>query len=223
MKFWQAFIQWLVGLFGKRQAAIPAPAVEPTIVPAPEPLPPAPAPAPEAPAPAPEVSEPLPAASQPIPAATPEAPAITMAEFLMGRDQLYPLTDDLKAHAQVTVDRVNQLLAKFGSKRKVDSGYRPEAINDRTANAAKNSKHEICEACDLEDKDGKLWQWAVHNLAVLKEIGLWMEDPRWTPDWLHVQIVAPASGRRVFVPSAAPAPAPQKWTGMYDHSFDGRT
>ena len=201
MGFWQTVVGW----FRRGPVAIPEPAVEPTFV----------VPLPVVPGPAPAVPAPLPAASQSV-------PGITLAEYLMGRDQLYPITDAMKADALTTVDRVNQLLSAFGAKRDVDSGYRPAAINDRTAGAAKNSKHEVCEACDLEDKDGKLWKWAVHNLDVLKALGLWMEDPRWTPDWLHVQIVPPESGHRVFVPSIAPAPAPKKWTGLYDRRFDGK-
>jgi hypothetical protein len=38
----------------------------------------------------------------------------------------------------------------------------------------------------------------------LQEMGLWMEDPRWCPTWLHVQCVPPASDRRVYIPSANP-------------------
>ena len=48
---------------------------------------------------------------------------------------------------------------------------------------------------------------------VLAEVGLWLEDPRWTFDpkgdhWVHLQTVPPRSGNRVFVPSDAPAKDP---------------
>ena len=31
-----------------------------------------------------------------------------------------------------------------------------------------------------------------------------MEDPRWTPTWLHVQTIPPKSGRVVFIPNSSP-------------------
>jgi hypothetical protein len=39
---------------------------------------------------------------------------------------------------------------------------------------------------------------------LLQEIGLWIENPMWTPTWVHLQIVPPHSGRRIFVPSENP-------------------
>ena len=32
-----------------------------------------------------------------------------------------------------------------------------------------------------------------------------MEDPQWTPTWVHLQIVPPGSRRRVYIPSSKPA------------------
>jgi hypothetical protein len=32
-----------------------------------------------------------------------------------------------------------------------------------------------------------------------------MKDPQWTPSWVHLQSVPPASGDRVFIPAASPA------------------
>jgi len=38
------------------------------------------------------------------------------------------------------------------------------------------------------------------NTDKLEAIGLWLEHPESTPRWCHVQIVPPASGKRVFRP-----------------------
>ena len=142
-------------------------------------------------------------------------------DFWMGRDIEYAdvLTDEIQRNGQVTIERVNLLLAAAAedgvepgideiTKTHVSSGWRPPAINDRTANAVKGtSKHLLAQACDVEDQlDRRLSVWCCRNLVVLERIGLWMEDPRWTAGknrgdpWCHWQIVPPGSGRRVYIP-----------------------
>lgn len=125
---------------------------------------------------------------------------ISLQEYLMGRDRKYTLTPDLQANAEETVDKVNQLLNRFGESRKVRSGWRPPEINQATPNAAPKSKHMTCEACDLDDPEGDLDEWALANPDVLQEIGLWQEHPSATKSWAHFQIVPPKSGNRVFYP-----------------------
>jgi hypothetical protein len=133
---------------------------------------------------------------------------ITLSDFYMGRDKTYAseLTLEIQANAVITVERVNQLLAEFyasqpeGSYRTVNSGWRPPEVNAGTEGAAKNSKHMTGQACDLSDDDGRLDAWCLVNPGMLAQIGLWQESPQSTPRWCHVQIVAPASGNRVFIP-----------------------
>lgn len=125
---------------------------------------------------------------------------ISVDDFLMGRDKLVPLSDELKANAKLTVIRVNLLLAHFGHWRAVASGYRPDAINRTIKGAAKKSNHRICKACDLEDHDGALDKFCMENQDILAEIGLWLESPASTPGWCHVQTTPPRSGNRVFNP-----------------------
>ena len=120
----------------------------------------------------------------------------------MGRDRRFPdeLTDEKRANAEETIDKANQLLERFGETRKVNSGWRPASINSATVGAAPKSKHMTCEAIDLEDKDGSFGRWCLENLEELASIGLWMEDPAHTKNWVHLQIVPPRSGRRTFIP-----------------------
>lgn len=118
----------------------------------------------------------------------------------MGRDDKYPINEELEQNALRTVDRANMLLQAFGNMRQVVSGYRPAEINAKVAGAATNSKHITCQAVDLEDKDGQLAKWCMDNLPWLSAIGLWMEHPEHTPGWVHVQIIPPKSGNRVFIP-----------------------
>lgn len=138
---------------------------------------------------------------------------ITLKQYFMGRDLIYrtSLTDELRANAQVTIDRVNALLEEAlrggvtlethpVNHSLVSSGWRPAAVNAKTAGAAPKSKHMICKAIDVYDPDGDLDDWCMDNLSELEAIGLWMEHPSATKGWCHLQIEPPRSGKRVFYP-----------------------
>lgn len=127
---------------------------------------------------------------------------ITLKDFYMGRDTQYKsdLTEEVVAHATALLPKVNQLLTHFGQDRKVNSGWRPKTVQMAVNPKAPNSKHVTGDAIDLEDKDGCLKEWCVQNQAVLAACGLWMEDPKSTPTWVHVQQLPPKSGNRIFVP-----------------------
>jgi hypothetical protein len=129
--------------------------------------------------------------------------AITMADYWMGRDRTHAdeLTPDIRANASVIVDKVNRLLHAAGrTTASVRSGWRPVEVNAATSGAAPGSKHLTARACDVADPDRSLARWCLANLDQLEFIGLWMEDPAYTHSWVHLQSVAPGSGRRVFRP-----------------------
>ena len=150
-----------------------------------------------------------------------EPQMISLADYYMDRREKYALdlTPDLERNALRTVDLVNRLLviANTAGVRAsispttgtvVSSGWRPPAVNEATANSAKGtSKHLQCNACDIRTADGKLARWAASVAGtVLKDLGLWMEDPGYTPTWLHVQTIKPPSGNRIFIPFARRGP-----------------
>ena len=143
---------------------------------------------------------------------------ITLEQYWMGRDVKFPadLTAEIRHNAEQLVGKVNNLLNAAeldgvtpGMSVRGDaiaSGWRPPAVNDATTNAAKASKHRSGQAVDLVDGPGRtLARWCLRNLDVLEDLGLWMEDPQWTPTWVHLQLVPAGSGRRVYLPSTAPA------------------
>lgn len=145
---------------------------------------------------------------------------ILLDQYWMGRDEEYPddLTDEVRDNAGLLLERVNRLLESAAAKDVnpaidattgtfVASGWRPRTVNDSTRNSGKNSRHIVGLAIDLRDTvpERPLARWCLRNLDLLEEIGLWMEDPQWTPTWVHLQAVPPGSGRRVYVPSTAPA------------------
>jgi hypothetical protein len=143
-------------------------------------------------------------------------------ELLMGRDKQYALE-----YSQLISDNLDKLLVPinkigdaWGKPMKVNSGWRPPEINDATPGAAAHSKHMEGLAVDFSDPDGELLKWTLNNLQLMEELGIFMEDFRWTKGWVHYQIGAPSSGRRIFVPSTARPSAPDAWDGNYDHSTD---
>lgn len=79
----------------------------------------------------------------------------------------------------------------------VSSGYRPGRFN-KAAGGASRSSHMTCEAVDFKDADGSLAKWCLANLTVLKDAGLYLENPTKTVGWLHVQIRP--TKNRVFNP-----------------------
>lgn len=147
---------------------------------------------------------------------------IAKSELLMGRDVTYAseYTQEISDNLDKLLIPLNQIRTAYNVPMIVNSGWRPPQINAATPGAAPASKHMIGLAADIRDTDGALWAWVLQNLALMQQLGIYMEDKRWTPGWTHFQLGAPGSGHRIFVPSSAPAGAPDAWDGNYDHSFD---
>lgn len=125
---------------------------------------------------------------------------LTLNDFLMGREVEYPLTDEQLSNAHRMLGVLTALEQLIGIDFKIVSGYRPPAINARIAGAAPKSKHMDCLAADINDPAGAIAFWCLNNLEMLAKLGLWMEHPDYTDGWVHLQGVAPKSGRRVFRP-----------------------
>jgi len=125
---------------------------------------------------------------------------ISVDEFLMGRAKLDELTPEQVANMNTIIPRANDLLQAFGEYRKVNSGYRSPADQQRINPSAPKSKHLLCAAIDLSDPDGKLSAFVMANLPLVSRIGLWIENPQKTRGWVHIQCLPPKSGSRVFNP-----------------------
>ena len=138
---------------------------------------------------------------------------ISLEIYWMGRDKTHAqeLSDEIRRNAEVTVERANELLRRSGHSdiEHVASGWRPQAVNDATANAAHGSRHLTAQAIDLPDDDRALADFVVDNRHMLEELDLYIEHPGWTPGWLHVQTVPPKSGRRIFIPNGQPPADPE--------------
>lgn len=119
------------------------------------------------------------------------------------------LPKEYESNLNILLERINELESKFGKfKFIVTSGFRDMAnhlriykekgITDKSKIPMK-SKHLTCEAVDISDPEFVLTKWCKENEKVLEEIGLWCEDDT-SVKRLHLQIVAPASGKRFFKP-----------------------
>lgn len=147
---------------------------------------------------------------------------ISKDELLKGRDQQYPTdyTQEISDNLDKLLIPMNQIRTSWNKPMVVNSGWRPPSINAATPGAATHSKHMSGLAVDILDSDGSLWAWVLQNLDMMKQLGIFFEDKRWTPNWVHFQLGAPASGKRIFVPSSAQPSAPDAWDGNYDASYN---
>lgn len=132
----------------------------------------------------------------------------------------YTLTEEQSRNLPILLERINKVRQAYGKPMIVTSGIRSEADQKRINPSAPKSNHLKALACDISDPNGDLFRWLLQNLDKMKEWGLYLEDFRYTPTWVHFQAIAPASGKRIFVPSSAPAPAPTRWDGKYDQSHN---
>lgn len=122
---------------------------------------------------------------------------ISVLDYLMNRVKVKDLTDEQTRNMNKLIPSVNEFLEAFGEKRAVNSGIRT-ASGNKAAGGRPASKHLVCAAIDLEDKDGALYRFARANEDILRACGLWCEERM--GGWLHLQIFPPKSGKRFFLP-----------------------
>lgn len=126
-------------------------------------------------------------------------------------------TEEQKKNLQVLLDRVNQVREKWGKPMTVTSGlrtmedhlriYRDKAARKQAPfldgmfdqkKVPMKSKHLYGQAVDISDPDLEITQWLKDNPEILEDAQLWCEEGN--SNWLHLQILPPASGNRWFLP-----------------------
>lgn len=75
-------------------------------------------------------------------------------------------------------------------------GFRPQ---DCPIGSPK-SAHKTGQAVDIYDPKHEIAPWFAKHPALLREHGLYMEDPKATPTWCHLSNRAPKSGKTIFMP-----------------------
>ncbi len=110
----------------------------------------------------------------------------------------YPTDGEVAANLAVLLDRLNQVRDAYGQPMIINSGLRSQSDQSRINPSAPKSKHLIGAAADINDPDGKFYDWCRANEALLVKIGFWMETRQ--GGWQHLQIFPPKSGNRWFIP-----------------------
>lgn len=122
---------------------------------------------------------------------------IKLDEFLMGRDKTHPLSKEQTTNAASLLAAINYIRGVYGKPMVVSSGYRPGSFNTN-AGGATRSAHLSCEAVDIRDTDGEFRKWCLANIPELEKAGLYLEDPSFTPTWIHLQ--TRKTSQRIFKP-----------------------
>jgi hypothetical protein len=147
---------------------------------------------------------------------------ISKDELLQGRDETFKdeYTEQISDNLDSLLVKMNKVREAYGKPMKISSGWRPASINGMIKGAAPRSNHMTGDACDVFDGNGAVMKWCLDNLKLLTDLGLYLEDFRYTPNWVHFQQIRPKSGKRIFIPSEALPPAPDKWDRKYDSKYD---
>lgn len=111
---------------------------------------------------------------------------------------------------------VNELGRVTGLPMKVTNGFRSEMhhreiyLKKGIVNPPMGSAHLKGAACDLHDPDSLLKYWFFKDIETaqltdrgekfLKQHQCYLEHPKYSPQWLHLQLIAPKSQKLVFVP-----------------------
>ncbi len=150
---------------------------------------------------------------------------VTLKEYFGKHDASPDATPAIRAAAEELLRKVNLLYEtaaadgcdlpdnpKTGSglSGNGSGGFRPLDSNV----GASNSTHKKGRGIDRYDPSRQFAAWCLAHPVALRELGLYMEDPRWTPTWVHLQDLPPRSGVAVYIPSALPplAAAPDHWS-----------
>jgi hypothetical protein len=116
------------------------------------------------------------------------------------------LPEKYRVNYEALLHKCNILRKEYGKPMIVTSGFRSLEDHKRIyklkgiSNPPMGSAHLRCQAIDFADSDKLLKNWVLNNVQFMIDIGFWIEDPQWTPTWLHLQIVPPKSHKRFFIP-----------------------
>jgi len=83
--------------------------------------------------------------------------------------------------------KINLVRISYGRPMTVSSGYRSPGHNILIG-GAKNSWHVKCGAIDIADPKKELQKWIINNVKLIKDLGLQVEDFKFTPNWVHLDI-----------------------------------
>lgn len=121
-------------------------------------------------------------------------------EEILGKYKLEDQSEEIQNNLKILLERVNKIRTAYKVPMIVTSGLRSQADQTRINPKAPQSNHTKGAAVDISDPDGKFKKWILDNVKLFEDVGLWMEDFSATPNWAHLQIYPPKSGKRFFIP-----------------------
>jgi len=138
-----------------------------------------------------------------------------------GNDKKYPndLTSDVDDNATKLLEAVNTFLTNYRPIIIISSGWRPKSYNTKIGGAP-SSNHITGLAIDIKDTNNSVFKYVLKNLDLAQQLGLYFEHKNFTPSWVHIQLVRPKSGKRIFIPNNNPPTDPKIWDGKYDTKYD---
>lgn len=111
-----------------------------------------------------------------------------------------PVTEIQKKNLEKLAQAVSKIEEEMGKEFLVTSGLRSKEMQLKINPAAKNSAHISGEAVDVSDVDGDIYAFCIDHVPLLIELGIYLECKTYTKRWAHMQIRAPKSGNRFFIP-----------------------
>ena len=111
------------------------------------------------------------------------------------------LTEEQKENLEELLPKLNKLRTAYGKPLRVTSGvrsmkkhlqiYKDKGITDKKKIPMK-SKHLKAQAADIVPVDGNVkdfQKFILDNVELMEDIGIYFEDFKYTPMWVHVQSV----------------------------------
>ncbi len=120
---------------------------------------------------------------------------IVITELIKAPAKFEDQTQEIQDNLTLLLERINKVRSAWGKPMTVTSGlrtmedhlriYAEKGITDHSKIPMK-SKHLYGLAVDIFDPDAILHQWCKDNEALLKEIGIWLENRQ--GNWQHFQV-----------------------------------
>lgn len=128
---------------------------------------------------------------------------MTINEMLVNQNIRYDkLNKNIKRNIDELLYKISIVRFHYDKIMKVNSGYRTSAYNKKIG-GAKNSYHTQGLAIDVHDPTHNLHNWLTQNTIgqeIVTRLDLYLEDSNYTKTWCHIQLRAPKSGNRIFIP-----------------------
>lgn len=113
----------------------------------------------------------------------------------------YPLTGDLAKNFERLYIVCNAIRIAYAKPLIVNRGVSSPSDQQRINPSHPHDAHVMAAGVDFKDPPYQgFWDWCTDNLEFLIKLNVYLEDRAYTPSHVHLQIYAPASGKRIFIP-----------------------